>query len=199
LELPKVDLVSPSSRAAGHELAGESFLAAGHAFGQRYAGVVAALDDRAVQEIIDRHLAVDGGKHGRAAGRRAAPAPGVLADAELVRELDLAFLDGVEDDLDRHQLHHAGRRAQLVGVLFEQDAATGGFHQDRGRGIAVERVVFLLGALHAVVSGIDRAARGKRQDKGHRREPAPDRPDRPKSVQKRRFGGHCSSPSGAAF
>src|SRR3981189_1823726 len=48
-----------------------------------------------------------------------APAPGVLADPVLVGQFDVAFLDGVEHHLCRHQLHHAGRCAQFVGVLLE--------------------------------------------------------------------------------
>ena len=111
------------ARPLGHEVGGKDPLVAGHALGERDAGIVAALDDRAVQEVVDRHLAVEGGEHGRAAGRRAALAPGVLADPIFVGQLDVALLDGVEDHLRRHQLHHAGRRAQLVGVLLEQHAA----------------------------------------------------------------------------
>ena len=38
------------------------------------------------------------------------------------------------------------------------DAAAGGFDQDRGRRVAVEAALFLLGALHAVVGGVDHAA-----------------------------------------
>ena len=111
--------------ALGHEVGGKDPLVAGHAFGERDAGIVAALDDGAVQEIVDRNLAVDGGEHRRAARRRAALAPGVLADPVFVGQLDVALLEGVEDHLGRHQLHHAGRRAQFVGVLLEQHAAAG--------------------------------------------------------------------------
>ena len=114
---------------------------------QHDAGVVAALDDRAVQEIVDRNLAVERREHGRAAGRRAALAPGVLADVVFVGQLDVALLDGVEHHFGGHQLHHAGGRAQFVGVLLEQDAAAGGLDQDRGRRVAVESALLLLGAL----------------------------------------------------
>ena len=154
--------------ALGHEVGGKYPLVAGHALGQRNAGIIAALDDRALQQVVDRHLAVENGKHGRAAGRRAALAPGVLADPVFVRQLDLAFLDGVEDHLDRHQLHHAGRRPQFVGVLLEQHAAAGRLDQDRGRRVAVKAALFLLRrALHAVVGGVhDPAPTDRERDDG---------------------------------
>ncbi len=158
----------------GHEVGGKNPLVAGHAFGQRDAGIIAALDDRAVQQIVDRHLAVEDGKHRRAARRRAALAPGVLADPVFIGQLDLAFLEGVEDHLGRHQLHHAGRRPQFVGVLLEQHAAAGRLDQDRGRRVAVKAAVFLLRrALHAVVGGVDdpAPADGERKDSGHQAAP----------------------------
>ena len=163
--------------ALGHEVGGKDPLVAGHAFGERNAGIIAALDDRALQQVVHRHLAVENGKHGRAAGRRTALAPGVLADPVFVRRLYLAFLDGVEDDLDRHQLHHAGRRPQFVGALLEQHAAAGRFDQDRGRRVAVEAALLLLRrALHAVVGGVHDPAPTdrEREDGGHQAAPRDD-------------------------
>ena len=115
------------------------------------------------------------GKHGRAAGGRAAPAPGVLADPVFVGQLDVTLLDGVEDDLGGHQLHHAGGRAQLVGVLLEQHAAAGGFDQDRGRRVAVEAAIFLLGALDALVGGVEQPRPSQSPRPASRR----DQPDAP--------------------
>ena len=163
LELAKVERVRPSSRARLVIMSvGEAAFIAGHAFRKRDAGIVAALDDGAVQQIVDRDLAVDGGEHGRGARRRAARAPGILADVILVGQLDVAFLEGMEHGLRRHQLHHAGRRAQFVGILLEQHAAAGRLDQDRGRRVAVEAAVFL-GALHALVGGIAPAAAADRR------------------------------------
>ena len=42
--------------ALGHEVAGKGALVAGHALGERDAGIIAALDDGAMQEIVDRDL-----------------------------------------------------------------------------------------------------------------------------------------------
>ncbi|MGY4437194.1 hypothetical protein ACVWWO_009671 [Bradyrhizobium sp. F1.13.1] len=160
--------------ALGHEVGGENPFVARHGFGQRNAGVVAALDDRPVQEIVDRDLAIDRGEHGRAAGGCAAPAPGVLANPVFVGQLDVALLDGVEDDLRGHQLHHAGGRAQFVGVLLEQHAAAGGLDQDRSRGVAVEAgIICFLGALDALVGRVERPAPADGRD--HRRRDQPTR------------------------
>jgi hypothetical protein len=148
----------------------------GDAFGERNAGVVAALDDRTMQEIVDRDLAVERGKHRRAARGRATLAPGVLADPVLVGQLDIARLDGVEDDLGRHQLHHAGGRTQLVGILFPQHAAGGRLDQDRGRRVAVEAVILgLLGALDALVGGVKHPAPAEADRQNRRQQPARDR------------------------
>src|SRR5207247_8801535 len=103
------------------------------------------------------------GEHGLAARLRAALAPGVLADAVFVGEFDLAALDRVEHDFGGHQLHHAGRRPQFVGVLLEQHAAAVGLDQDRRRRIAVKTALVLLGALYAVIGGIDDPAPADRQ------------------------------------
>ena len=108
-----------------------------------------------------------------AARGRAALAPGVFADVIFVGQLDVALLDGMEDHLGGHQLHHAGRRPQLVGVLLEQHAAACGFDQDRGRRVAVETALLLLGALHAVVGGMHDAAPADRERDRGRNHAAP--------------------------
>ena len=89
MELPNVDFGQAElAGALGHEVGGKDALVAGHAFGKRDAGIIAALDDRAVQEIVHRYLAVEDGEHRRAARRRATLAPGVLADPVFVSEFD---------------------------------------------------------------------------------------------------------------
>ena len=136
LELAKVDFVSPSSRARLVISFGEG------------GSVLAMPSASAMQESLplwmiapcsrsSTYAAVDGREHGRAAGRRAALAPGIFADPVFIGGLDLALLERVEDHFHRHQLHHAGRRAQFVGVLLEQDAAAFRLDQDRGRRVAV--------------------------------------------------------------
>ena len=98
-----------------------------------------------MQEIVHRYLAVENGKHGRAARRRTALAPGVLADPVFVRQLDLALLDGVEDDLDRHQLHHAGRR-RSSSAFFSNSTLPLIASIRIAVGVAVEAALFLLRA-----------------------------------------------------
>ena len=102
------------ARALG-DLGGELGFVAGDAFGQRDAGIVAGLDDGAAQQVLDADLAVELGIHGRGVRRRAALAPGILADREFVGELEPALLELVEDVFDRHQLGEARREDQLIG------------------------------------------------------------------------------------
>ena len=122
---------------------GERQFAAGDAFGERDAGVVAGLDHHAVQQVAHADAAVERREHGRAAGGRAALAPGVLADRHLVFVLELALGDRVQHHLGGHQLGHAGRRIDLVGVALEQDGAGVGVDQDRVRRRGLEPVIFL--------------------------------------------------------
>jgi hypothetical protein len=56
----------------------------------------------AVQEIVHRDLAVDGGEHGRAARWGAAPAPGVFADAIFVGQLDVTLCERMKHHFRRH-------------------------------------------------------------------------------------------------
>ena len=164
LELPKVDLVSPSSRA---RLVMKSVA--------KIRSLPAMPSASAMQESLPLWM--------MAPCRRSSTETLLLIAANIVEPpagappLRQAFslmryssvsltspcLDGVEDHLGRHQLHHAGRRPQLVGVLLEQHAAAGGLDQDRGRRVAVEAALVLLGALHAVVGGVDDAAPADRQ------------------------------------
>ena len=46
----------------------EDFFAAGHAFGQRHTGIVAGLDDHALDQVFNLHLRIDADKHFRALG-----------------------------------------------------------------------------------------------------------------------------------
>ena len=125
------------ARPAGHH-GGEIVLRAGDALGDRDRGVVAGLDDDAAQEVGELDAVVELREHRRAAGRAAAPAPGVLGDHELAVEIEPALLDLVEDDLDRHGLGRARGRDELVRCLLEQDRAGVVVHQDGVRGKRLE-------------------------------------------------------------
>jgi len=97
-----------------------------------------------VQEIVHRHLAVEHGKHGRAARRRAALAPGVLADPVLVVSLTSPFLMAL-NTTSRSSASSCWRVRAVRLRSSRQHAAAGGLDQDCGRGIAVKAVLdFLL-------------------------------------------------------
>ena len=113
--LVNVDLVKPDlARALGHHHA-EDRLVAGQSLGERDAGVVARLDDDAAQKVVDLHPAVDRREHAGGARRRAARAPGVLADDDFIVERDIALLDLVEHELGGHQLGERSGIDQFVG------------------------------------------------------------------------------------
>src|SRR5471032_1008044 len=131
------------ARALSH-LIGEISFIAGNPFGQHDAGIVAGLDDHAVQQVVDGNLAVDRREHGGAVRGRAALAPGILADGVFVGELDAAFLDFVEHVFGGHQLGETGREDELVGVALEQHAAVFSVDQDRVRR-ADDRLVLVAG------------------------------------------------------
>ena len=78
---------------------------------QRDAGVVARLHDHSQQQILDGYAGTNLDEH-----PRALCAPGLLADRNLVLELDLALFQRMEDDVSRHDLGQAGRRERCVGV-----------------------------------------------------------------------------------
>ncbi|MNC35961.1 hypothetical protein D3C75_844610 [compost metagenome] len=113
---------------------GEGVLAAGDVLGHRDAGVVAGLDDDAVQQVAQGHLGADLDEHPRAAG-----APGVLADGDQVLLADLALADLQGGDVGGHQLGQAGRRQALVAALLDQHAAAVGIHQQPGLGGQLRR------------------------------------------------------------
>ena len=131
------------ARALGQQRA-ERVLVAGQRFGDRDAGVVGGVDDDAVDADRPTFIAaVDRGEHGRAARRRPALAPGVLADDELVVELEPALFDLVEHVFERHQLGEARGRDKLIAVLFVQDAVAVGIEEERGGNVGVEGFVLL--------------------------------------------------------
>ncbi len=131
------------ARALG-QLDAEIGFIAGDPFGQHDAGIVAGLDDHAVQQVVDGNLAVDRREHGGAVRGRAALAPGILAHDVFVGELDAAFFKFVEHVFGGHQLGEAGREDQLVGVALEQHAAVLGVDQD-GMRRADRRLVLVAG------------------------------------------------------
>jgi hypothetical protein len=159
------------ARALGHALGKGDFIAF-HGLGHDHATVIAALDDGAAEEIGNGNAAVQRREHGRCAGWRAALAPGILAGAIFIGELDVATGQRVEHDLHGHQLHHAGGRAQLVGILLEQYGAGTCLDQDRGRRVRIVAALLdhLLGALHALIGGMGHRLqrKGGRQQAGHK-------------------------------
>ena len=121
--LAKSRCVMPSSAARLFISAAKCVLRAGDALRERDRRVVAGLNDQAAQQIVDAHLAVDVEKHRRPVRVRAAGAPGVFGDRELVVEMQASFLQLVEHDLRGQQLDGRGRRHRFVGVLLEQHRA----------------------------------------------------------------------------
>jgi hypothetical protein len=97
------------------------------------------LHDDALDEILQPHARVQFGIHGGAARGRAAAPPGVLADQELVIEAEAARLQPFEHHDHGHDLAHAGRMHEFVGVLLEQHLAGPGVHQDGLLGPGFER------------------------------------------------------------
>ncbi|MOA20186.1 hypothetical protein D3C78_1406160 [compost metagenome] len=108
---------------------GERVFAAGDVLGERNAGVVARLDDDAVQQVADSHLRADLDEHPRTAGT-----PGVFADGHRIVFADLATTDFQSRDVRGHQLGQAGRRQTLVTVVLDQHVAAAGIHEHIGLG-----------------------------------------------------------------
>ena len=121
----------------GH-LFGKCFFAAGDPFGENDGGIVARLDGDALDEIVHAHHGVERREHGRSAGRRSASPPRMLAHLELVLELEPPCLQLAEHDGERHQLAHARRRSQRIGVLLEQHEIGVGIHEDGVLGLGLE-------------------------------------------------------------
>ena len=90
-------------------------------------------------------------------------APGVLAHLELVVELDMARLQLAKHDGKRHELAHARRRHQRVGILLVEDEIGIDIHENGVLGLGVEDAA---GALVAADAGAERpvAARGKHSE-----------------------------------
>ena len=92
-------------------------------------GIVARLNDDAMQQIVDRDLRVDLDEHPRAAGT-----PGLLAHRDHVAVADLTLLDFQGGDVGGHQLGQARWRQALVTVVLDQYLAAGRVHQHVGLG-----------------------------------------------------------------
>ena len=82
---------------------GEGTLAASDVFGQGHAGVVAGLDDHALEQILHADPLANFDKHARAPG-----APGLFAHEHLVLELDIALGDLPQHRVGGHDLGQAG-------------------------------------------------------------------------------------------
>ena len=114
----------------GVHLFGKLLLAAGHGFGQDDGGVVAGLDDQAVQQFIDGGGTARVDEHaraGRLVGAVGYRRPGV--------GLEGAVAQGLEHHVGGHQLGQRRRLDALVGGLavehrvggdIEQEPRTGG-------------------------------------------------------------------------
>ena len=106
-----------------HEL-GEGRLVAGDMLRQGDAGVVAGLDDHALDQFLQGDLLADLGEHARAAG-----APGRFADQDLVGEGDVTRGQFVEDHIGGQDLGQAGRVQAIIGTGLHQGLAAGVGHQ----------------------------------------------------------------------
>ncbi|MNO73923.1 hypothetical protein D3C76_649010 [compost metagenome] len=113
---------------------GECIFAAGNMLGDRDAGVVAGLDDDAVQQIVEADLGADLDEHARTTGT-----PGVFADRYRIVLTDLAATDFQGRDVGRHQLGQAGWGQTLVAVVLDQDVAARSFHEHVGLGSELRR------------------------------------------------------------
>ncbi|MNT58165.1 hypothetical protein D3C72_1955850 [compost metagenome] len=108
---------------------GEGVFAAGDVLGERDAGVVARLDDDAVQQVADSDLRTHLDEHPRTTG-----APGVFADGHRVVFTDLATTDFQGRNVRGHQLGQAGRWQTLVTIVLDQHVAAAGIHEHVGLG-----------------------------------------------------------------
>ena len=153
------------ARIFGH-LLGEGVLGAGDAFGEDDRRVVARLDGDALDQVGHAHHGVERREHGRAARRRAAGPPRMLAHLELVVELEPAGLQLAEHDRKRHQLAHARRRHERVGILLEQHEIGVGIHQQGMLGLGLERA----GRRCRITRGDGRTRRADQEDGGRGRE-----------------------------
>jgi hypothetical protein len=91
---------------------------AAHRFGQHHRGVVAALHDHALEQVVDtrRHRRVD--EHERAA--TLALGPGALRHRQRLFQRQLLVADGGEHQVGGHQLGQRGRVGLHVGLALGQ-------------------------------------------------------------------------------
>ena len=115
-------------RAARH-VRGEIALGAVKGFSKSDRGVVAGIDDHALNQVFHFDAAVDGGEHRRTTRGRPAGAPGIRRDQQFLIELELALFQRLEDDFHRHQLGEACRRHGLIGRTLKEIAAVLVIHQ----------------------------------------------------------------------
>ena len=118
---------------------GERLLGTGGVFGQRDRGIVAGLDDHAVQQILQRYLAVELEEAGGAVGAGAAAAPGVLADGDRIGHVDLAVGDLGRDDVVGHDLGDRRRFHAQVRFLAGENLAGRVIHQHPALAVDIRR------------------------------------------------------------
>mmetsp|Transcript_5044 Transcript_5044/g.18654 ORF Transcript_5044/g.18654 Transcript_5044/m.18654 type:complete len:318 (+) Transcript_5044:1510-2463(+) len=140
-------LEAPGLGLAVHQLH-EVLDRAGHAFGQRHGGVVGALDDETVQQLVDlgRHRGVDEHQRG---GIALALVPGALGHGQSLVERELLVAQRAEDDVGRHQLGQRRGGLRHVGLALGQGlvrrqvdqhmAARGDLGRHRGLGMGRQR------------------------------------------------------------
>ncbi len=90
---------------------GKGRLAAGDMLRKRNAGIVAGLDDHALEQILQRHPLADFDKHLGTAG-----APSLLADQDLIRQGKIAFRKLAKDNIGGHDFGQAGGFEALIGI-----------------------------------------------------------------------------------
>ena len=90
----------------------------------------------------------------------------MLAHLELVLELKPAGLQLAEHDRERHQLTHAGRRHERVGILLEQNEIGVGVHEKGVLRLGLERA----GRRGGVTRGDSGTRRADQEDGGRGRE-----------------------------
>jgi hypothetical protein len=120
------DISCPGGTSSPHHVH-EVFDRAADPFRDHDAGVVAGHDDDAADEVLDGNLIAD---IDETFGTRSL-APGALGDRELVGQLDAVILQPLEQEFQRHQLAHRGRRHRRVGIFLPQHLAGIGVHDHR--------------------------------------------------------------------
>ena len=90
----------------------------GKAFGHHDAGIIARQNDNALDQFGDRGAILFVQEHGRSLHL-----PRLGRDGQAGVKLKPAFLERLEQHVDRHQLGHRSRGQRLIGVLFHQHGA----------------------------------------------------------------------------